>query len=154
MTDTERAKSILTKLPDEVFDTWLSPIIESQGWPIDTGFFFPFPLEKFAHLSRYRDILSVEKCPLHPHSKRFIQLAVIYKATDLWTDIIPPFKKTKGSLAWHMTHIERTGKLWAPLVLISTFDGFIVSDGSHRLAALFSMKRDDIPIDAWIAQPP
>lgn len=160
MNDSERARIMLSNMPDAVFDTWLLPIIEDRGWPFTTvtdalfgvwaGYFRCSTLKEFSDLLWYRETLTIDSCVLHPSSKRFIDLAVLYKSTDFWADIAPPFKKTKPSLAWHMSHIERTGKLCAPLVLTTTPRGFIVHDGSHRLAALLSMNRADVPIDAWI----
>jgi hypothetical protein len=166
MTEIEKARSILYNVPDEMFDFWLIPIIEENEFPFTNindeigntiwfGFFGYLPLETFANLKWHRKRNLVPgNIPFKKSSIEIINCIITYNLTDKWTLGNRPMFNCKERFSYHVAFMQRTGRFFAPIILRPTVDGLMVLDGSYRLAALFSMERDDILIDAWIGTLP
>jgi len=164
LTDVENARKLLKNVPDEMFDTWLRPIVERSGFPFSNvaddiqgtkwvGYLGYESLSIFSGYSwRKSTGLPVDKIPFKESSLWIIDGLITYNLTGKWTLGGRPIPDCKERFGFHVGWVQRTGRLIAPIVIRFTVDGFLVLDGSHRLAALFSLNRDDILIDAWMAE--
>ena len=160
--DIEKARSMLNKIPDEVFDVWLSPVIKKHGFPFKDvndnthkhilfGYFCCTSLELISDLDwqRFSDLTTKNIC-LKETSIMTIQSIITYYSTDKWTLGVGPIINSKERLLFQKRSMQRTGRIETPIIFRKTPHGLLVLDGSHRLAALFSTNNSDILFDAWV----
>jgi len=164
MTLLKQAQALFPNMPKEVFDLWLAPLIASDGWPFTSIFSSTFgtiwyryfeghPLKFFHDLLWYRENIPCFFSSFHPSSRYVIQLLIDTHLKNIPT-IATQVKGGKGreSFLGSLKFIQRTGRFYTPVVLI-TYDGlYQLMDGNHRIAALFSLGVNGFPIDAWIGK--
>lgn len=161
----ERAKLILPNMPDEVFDSFMAPlIINDIGWPFLTAgdslagtdwhrILYPLSLSFFCQLRWKITKFYLNKEDLYQDSICDINWTIINKTEDVWALIGRDSKPSRDSLAWHKQFIMMNGRLCTPVALAYTSSGIKVLDGIHRMAALLDLSLNDkLPIDAWIGE--
>jgi len=163
VTDIEKAKSMLSNIPDDAFNSFFAPlIINDIGWPFltihdpldGTDWFrilFPLSLSSLSKLRWQLSTYFLNKDILHPVSYADLNILIsnsIYNIEALFS-WYP--KKSRERLAWHKKHIETTRRFCTPITVAITSNGIKILDGHHRVAALFSLGlNDSLPVDAWI----
>jgi hypothetical protein len=172
MTDSEninliqKAKSMLPNMPDEVFNTWLVPIIRSHNaWPY-LNVLSPHPDDQWRRyfgLFTFYDIsnllwdvmqLKFDWSCLDPLSNGVIEVLIENDVHNFDATGTFNVRDSKSRFFWHMEFIKRTGNIVAPVIGINTKDGLRVIDGNHRLAALTHLGfRGRINCDTWIGHP-
>ena len=152
-------------MPAEVFDAWLAPLIKSDGWPFFSEFSFASGL--WAQYFDGHSIQSIKRltwkrdkpiCSIHsfsPDSKSIVRAIInthVYGAETIYAHI----KNGHGreSFLRSRDFIQRTGRIYAPMILIKDLFGFQIIDGHHRAAALFSVTNPIFNFDAWIGASP
>ena len=172
MTDIENAHNLLPNIPDDIFDIWLNPIIKKHGFPFRTinddirdtiwfGYFGHCSLKFFsAHTWAKLTNISVDEIPFKESSSYIIDRLISYNLTGEWTLGGRPIPDCKERFNSHVSIVQRTGRLVAPIIVRITIDGFLVLDGSHRIAAVrhirqlnseqFKSGPKPFPIDLWI----
>ena len=160
--DIKKARSMLNKIPNEVFDIWLYPIIKKHGFPFKDvndnihkhilyGYFCCTSLKLISDLDWQRlSELTSKKICLEETSFVIIQSIITNYLTDKWTFGVGPIINSKERFLSHKKSIQRTGRIETPIIFRKAPHGLLILDGSHRLAALFSINREDILFDAWV----
>lgn len=161
MDERQIARSLLINLPEVVMSSWIDPFIMKYSWPFTSltteirgtiwnDLFFGLPLIDFAQLKWDACSFSLNEFRLHRYSAAGIKKIIdyIYLENDLENQ--EPFKNSNDRYFYHHNFIIEHNRLCVPVVLGKTDDGFIVFDGSHRLAALIQEYNIKIPIDAWV----
>jgi len=162
MTPAGRAKAMLPYVPDEVFNMFLAPLIETDGWPSDTSMPLEQPwslwlgthfLNEFINLRWKRDTLLINENVLHPNSQGDINALISAVFYNSWTPAGYDLAKAKMRVHSQIEIIRRTGHLCAPIVITHTPAGFRVLDGHHRMAAHYTLRlHTTIPVPAWIGK--
>lgn len=166
MTDLEKAKSMLSNMPDEVFDAWLLPIIrDHNSWPyfdifsphpsLQWGQYFGlFTLNDISNCLWHRMCLTFDMGCLDPISKRTIYILIKNHVHNLETTVRLNVRDSKMRFNGFVEFIKRTGSIPAPIIGINTDDGLRVLDGNHRLAALTYLGlRGQIQCITWVGVP-
>ncbi|MFA4918584.1 MAG: hypothetical protein WC581_04960 [Thermodesulfovibrionales bacterium] len=156
---------MLPKMPSEVFDTFLVPlIINDIDWPFlsiydslnGTDWYrilYPFSLSSLSKLKWKLSSFLLNKDILCKGSQDDIDMVILNKTTDVWALIGRDSKPSRDSLAWHKKNIITTGRLSAPVAVAVTPLGIKILDGHHRITALFDLGvQGMVPIDAWIGE--
>lgn len=113
----------------------------------------PISLQQFRDLRWNRSSFLLHKYILHPDSYCDIQLLIRNHVKGIKTHRVRNVQNSKKRFRWHMEYIQRAGCLFAPIIMVVTFDGLRILDGTHRISALFSIYlNDEVPIDAWIGK--
>lgn len=163
MTPLEHAQSMFPKMPQDVFDLWLRPFIEEDGWPFSsinddtkgTDWFQYFVGESIgmvAQLSWERKMLPLSISLFNPES--VIMINEIIEAHMCGVE--KPVAKIKNGKAGESffrsrKFIEHKGRVYAPVVVRESSDDFQILDGNHRIAAAFSLSLDEpFFLDTWI----
>jgi len=151
-------------MPDELFDKWLAPIIEAQGWPF-------ISISDDLQASEWKNNLSINHT-LKQWSECEWELTHIelysanFKHSTLQTvfDIIT--FAVKG-IPTSTAHIERTKERFRactsfyrehntvpwPIVIYEFSHSIRVVDGFHRLAAIFHVGfPHELKIPVWLAK--
>jgi hypothetical protein len=163
MTPVERAKAMLSKMPSQLFDTYMVPFIEDCGWPFNNLFdlthntpwfqlFHGLPPYKFSNLQWSLTPIVLNENLLHPNSFTDIKLLIADHVLDMETPIRRKVVDSKKRFLWHMEYIKRTGKFCTPIVIMKTeSNNFIVLDGVHRTSALYALQlQHSVAVNAWI----
>jgi len=153
-------KAMLPNFPDEIFDMFIMQqnesalnIFDSQPGGRWFCHFGNLSIDEFNNLQWRKSELFFNKDIFHRLSMGDINGLIEHVQSDDTFDNLYP-KDSRARFSWHQTVIRNTGKLCAPIVCIRTNEGFRVLDGTHRLAAAFSLSaHDSIPLDAWIGEP-
>ena len=163
MTPLEHAQSMFQKMPPEVFDLWLRPFIEADGWPFssiyadtrDTAwreYFVGESIGMVAQLTWERKRLPLSISLFNPES--VIMINDIIEAH--MRDVNKPIAKIKNGKARESffrsrKFIECTGRVHTPVVVRGELGDFEILDGNHRIAAAFSLGLDEsFFLDTWI----
>jgi len=159
----ENAKAMLPNIPDEIFDIWLSALIEEISWPFKQltdptiGTSWELHLGEltpgdFAKLVWNKDVLTMDTCVLEQFSKMALQTFISKSSKKDGTIGNGYLKNSESRIRSHISCIERTERLFAPIILIKTLAGFCMLDGYHRMTAVHLSQKPDIKIDAWIGE--
>lgn len=154
---------MLPNMPNEVFDTWILPIIRDHNdWPYDnilsshpspqwSQYFGLYTLASISNCSWYRMSLNFDMSCLDPLSNRTIEILIEnhvynYDATGKFN-----VRNSKERFFELVKFIKRTKSIPAPIIGINRHDGLRILDGSHRLSALTYLGfRGRISCDTWI----
>lgn len=155
---------MLPNMPDEVFDTWLLPIIrDHNAWPY-LDIFSPHPSLQWSQYFGLYALNDISNCiwrklvcsfgmnTLDPISNRTINALIEDHVCDLNTPIRLNVRDSKVRFFGLVEFIQRTRVIPAPIVGINTDDGLRILDGNHRLAALTFLKlRGRLQCSTWVA---
>jgi tellurite resistance-related uncharacterized protein len=160
----QKAKAMLPNMPDEVFNTWLLPIIRHHNsWPYDNilsphptdqwrRYFGLFTLHDFSECVWYRMRLTFDMGCLDPISDSVIQTLIEKHIKNRNTPGRLNVLNSKSRFLGFVEFIQRTRTIPAPIIGINTGNGLRILDGNHRIAALTHLKlRGTILCDTWIA---
>jgi hypothetical protein len=162
MTSVERAKAMFPNMPDEPFNILIAGLLGTDPWPFSfitestrgTNWHYHLgglTLYQFSQLRWNLSMLFVNENILHPDSNNDILRLILDHVLDQETAVRRNITNSKERFLWHKAYIERTGTLSAPIVMIRTGNSFRVLDGSHRMAALYSLRlHHSVAVDAWI----
>lgn len=161
-TQLEAAKSMFPNMPDEVFDLWLAPLIESDGWPFNSlssptrgtiwyRYFEGHSLYVINNLFWEYKLIPCLLNRFHPNSVNVLAL-LAYDYTHNLSALTAELKDGKGreSFTRSQKFIKRTGRIHTPVVFIVDSGLYQIMDGNHRIAALFSIGLNGLTIEAWI----
>ena len=163
MTPLEHAQSMFPKMPQDVFDLWLRPFIEEDGWPFSSinddtkgtvwlQYFWGESIGMVSQLSWERKRLPLSTSLFTPVSMMMID--EIIKAHMCGADIpIAKIKngKARESFLRSRKFIECAGRVHTPVVVRGELGDFEILDGNHRIAAAFSLGLDEsFFLDTWI----
>ena len=161
------AKSMFPNMPDEVFNLWLAPLIEPDGWPFTSiysstrntvwfRYFHSFSLQMVSDLLWYKSRVLCPPERLHQESFNTLILLIDgYAMCD--STIITNLKEGKGKQIFDSLcdFIKRTGRIPAPVILILHEGKYAIVDGNHRMAAFYNFGfHFKTPINAWIGKLP
>lgn len=158
-----KAKSMLPNMPDEVFNTWLLPIIRHHKmWPY-LNVLSPHPSLKWSQYFGLFTLNYVSNClwyslpltfgmgSLDPLSNRTIDALIKKHVYNLDTTGGFNVRDSKVRFFGFVEFIKRTRTIPAPIIGIKTDDGIRVIDGNHRLAALTHLDfRGSIRCRTWV----
>ena len=163
MFEIARAKGMLPAMPDEVFDEWLAPLIKSDGWPFFTEFSIPtgvwsqyldgHSIQSIKRLNWKRGQIIRNFYSFCQESRNIIRWIIDQHLHGVATPVAR-IKNGKGGESFFRSRefIERTGRLYAPVILIKETFGYKVMDGNHRVAALFAVRRNILAFDVWTGE--
>lgn len=164
MTDTQRAKAMLTAMPDEVFELWIQHCVLKSGWPYNQitdrgddywkGYFLGIPLTAIRAFKWNHMFLSFSPSLFEKETSIMIKKMVLLHAHNINPGVIVP-ADSKGRFDSAVSYLEEHGKIPGSIVLFGTANGFMVFDGWHRLAAVHTLEETTNPIElpCWIATP-
>ena len=163
MTNLRRAKLMLPNMPNEVFETWLHPIIKDHNsWPYYNihsphpsqqwnQYFGLYPLSDISNCLWHRIQLSFDMSCLDPLSTRTIDTLIQRHVHDLDTSSGLNIRNSRSRFFGFVELINNTGSIPAPIIGINTSDGLRILDGNHRLSALTYLGfRGRISCDTWV----
>ena len=162
----KQAKAMLPNIPDEVFDGFLSPLIDSFGWPFSSvsqildgtewcRILYPLTLPELSALKWNRKLFTLESHSLYKGSVADLEHIIRNKVENIWAPIGRDSTPCRMSLLWHEADIMETGKFCSPITIAKTPTGWKILDGNHRVAALFTLDLvEKVQIDAWVGSPP
>lgn len=154
---------MLSNMPNEVFDTWLLPIIRNHNsWPYDNIFsphpsrqwdqyFGLFTLNDISNCIWHRMSLSFDMNCLDPVSNRTIEVLIEKHVYNLETTVKFNVRNSKSRFFSFVEFIKSTGSIPEPIIGINTDEGLRILDGSHRLSALTYLGfRGKIQCTTWV----
>lgn len=160
MKDEEKARKMLPKMPEEVFQIWIAPLIKTGGWPFlsvasrSSGKWFNnlggHSLQVVSKLDWHLQNLPGSLAGFSPDiPKRISLLAQQYSTGIQKFDrvVINGPARYRRALQYVVTH----GNIPKPIVVIKGVRGMCILDGNHRMAAMFSagkLPRTSFP--AWV----
>lgn len=163
---TQKAKSMLPNMPDEVFNTWLLPIIKDHNqWPYADVFsshpsdqwekyFAFFTLAQISSCYWTQIELTFDKSCIDSVSNQTIDVLISKHVHNI--DKIGNFNvRNSEKRFWAFVEfIKKTRNIPPPIIGLNTEDGLRVLDGNHRLAALTYLKlRGKIRCLTWVGAP-
>jgi hypothetical protein len=164
----QKAKSMLPHLPDEVFDSWLLPIIrDHNAWPY-FNVLSPHPTDQWRRyfgLFTLHDISNFvwDKVPfitfamdcLDPISNNTIDILIENNVHNFDATGSYNVRNSQSRFFGLVEFIKRTNSIPAPIIGINTDRGLRILDGNHRLSALtFLGMRGRVQCDTWVGHPP
>jgi hypothetical protein len=166
MDDISKAKSMLPRMPEEVFRLWLESPIKSNGWPfssIDAPISEKWKLIIGDNLSlRMLSSMtwSLTKAPfskflLNSSTKATLNIMLSSFIDDNGTLAEGLFPDSRNRFMYHVNSIKKTGTVCAPVVATTPLKGnrgYNVVDGYHRLCAISLFNDDDFVVDLWLAE--
>lgn len=136
----QRARLDLPNVPEEIFRIWLDQVLEARGWPPAGAeweeILLGRPLEFWRELKWTRELLPLAPSELGPRS---LEAGLRVVDADLLGNGEPPSPESTERLDALCEFIDARGTLPAPLILVSTLDGYEVADGRRRLAAMLAV---------------
>ena len=167
MNELQKAKAMLPNMPDEVFDTWLLPIIRGHNsWPY-SNILSPHPSQRWhqyfglltlcdiSNLLWDRISLTFDMGCLDQLSNATINTLIEKHIYNFDTTGGFNVRDSKKRFFGFVEFIKRTGNIPAPIIGINTDNGLRILDGNHRLSALTYLGlRGRINCDTWVGHPP
>jgi hypothetical protein len=156
----EKARKMLPKMPQEVFDLWIAPLVESDGWPFNTvmdiaigrwgTYLDGHTLNSLSNLNWKRQNLSSQFTGFSPNTKRLI-LALMKQYVFGVQTLQGRIKNGPARFRRALDYIRAYRTLPRPVILIQNFFHYDLMDGNHRLAALMaSGLANQVNVPAWI----
>jgi len=163
----QQAKSMLPNMPDDVFDSWLLPIIKDHNdWPYSnirsphpslqwSQYFGLFTLSNISNCLWHRMTLTFDMGCLDPISNETIDTLIQKHVHNLDRTGRFNVRNSKMRFFGFVEFIQRTSSIPAPIIGINTDNGLSILDGNHRLAALTYLgRRGSVQCDTWIGHSP
>ena len=163
------ARAMLANMPDEVFDIYIAPLIESHGWPFESldrppsnpiegrRWFQMFDLQSvqtISQLSWKRLEIPFAHAGFHPRAHQVVTALINLHVFGVNT-FVTPIANTREKFFSARAYIQETGTMPVPVILQYDSEGFRILDGNHRLAAMTSFSNNDAGIiDCWVGIPP
>lgn len=155
---------MLPNMPEEVFSTWLLPIIKDHNsWPYDNAF-SPHPSDQWCQYFGLYAISDISNCLWQRMDLTFDMSCLDQLSNDTIKilienhvynfDVTGKFnvRDSKKRFIGLVEFIKRTKIIPAPIIGLNTNDGLRVLDGSHRLSALtYIGLRGRISCETWVA---
>jgi hypothetical protein len=161
----QKAKGMLPNIPDEVFNTWLLPIIrDHNSWPYLNilsvhpseqwrKYFGLFTLYDVSNLFWDKVTIRLASRILDPVSNDTIKALIGYCVDGLETPA-RNVRNCKMRFDGFVQFINRTGTIPAPIIGINTFGCIRILDGNHRLAALKHLGLlGNVTCETWLGHP-
>ena len=153
------AKRVLNKMPNEVFDIYIAPIVRVYGWTFTnkhsptsfstwSGVFGKQSLETIANLDWKRREISLGGSLFHPRSQKLI--GILYGECVKGKARITNVANSQARFDRIRSFVKRTGRLPAPVILMKSYSGLLILDGHHRIAALLSLRLSANLFSAWV----
>jgi hypothetical protein len=159
------AREFFPNMPDEVFETWIGPLVEEVGWPFSS-------FEENLQSSDWRYRLGINKdlrdwrdAPWARESLDLANLMLTSSSLDMINNIIKNCHQgmrsstenllnTKNRFNKCKSYIESKRCLPCPVVLEKLGEGYSIWDGHHRISALVVANQNSIPValDAWVVK--
>jgi hypothetical protein len=161
----ETARTFLSKMPGEVFDIYVAPLIESHGWPFDSEgistdalearrWYQMFDLQSvqtIGDLSWKRQWFPFSLNLFFPRSKQIVEAIIEHHAGIYFHAGIANVADTKTKFFRAREYIAGTGRMPVPVILQYDMFGLRVLDGNHRVAAMASFPNtSECVVDCWI----
>jgi hypothetical protein len=150
-----RAREILWRMPQEVFDLYVLPLIGEYGWPFETessphnenwlSVFDRYPLKIIANLIWERRDVPLILPLFHKDTKLRIQ-GIVAAYSQGRNFARNSHQRYEGLLAY----IRQHGVSPKPVVILNEGTKLRALDGNHRLAAAFTPGVNIRKIDAWV----
>ena len=151
-------------MPDDVFEQWISPKIDYNGWPFCNP---DEPMTKpgWAKEFRYKTLEFWSNVSWEIHTIKFINLNIEEVAKNKASEIVQNWKislKSKNVPKACITDssdrfmaiakfVRDNGKLPKPIICLVNRDELYLLDGYHRLSVMFAFSvQDDFPVSVWI----
>ena len=164
----KRARSIFSKMPDQLFDMYIRSLIHDVGyWPFCTcsdltsgtdwhRIFSTVSLYEQATCSWKLDTITPDCYNITPRSLGDINLMLQnYEGTLFFKVGGYDYDYCKKSTEYHIRHLQKFGTYYLPVVIYPIVGQFHVLDGNHRIGAalhLLATIGQSYSIPAWIAE--
>jgi hypothetical protein len=166
--DSLRAKRLLPNMPDELFRSYMEPMIAEHGWPfysLDSPTTMPwwqlfdcYNLRTISELLWERREFQFSMDNFHRYARTQIAglLAAHLSGVNNEYSTIP---NTKMRFHNARQYIADSGRMPLPIVLMKDTNDLRLTelrilDGNHRLAAMASLPNAiDCIVDSWIGKP-
>lgn len=157
---------MLPNMPDDVFNIWLKPLIEFDGWPFRrlsdvpavrpwAQYLYGLSIKMLHELWWNRGSFIIDRVHLDPMSNTTIKALIGDHIFNVETFIRRNVSDSKERFFKLREFIGRTRTFPAPIILVRTNSHFSLEDGNHRYAALCSLNLETkIPCDSWIGTLP
>ncbi len=159
-----KPREFFPNMPNEVFDTWLNPIIEEKGWPYSS-------LNDDLQATEWKYILGIntslmswfkcrwvfmeliaESLKLDKSNLAMIEAIVRHSAfgeTTMAANIMDTQERFRACTAF----FTEQGLIPRPVVLKRIDSGFYILDGHHRLAAVAHVGlSNNLLIPSWVTE--
>lgn len=154
--------SFFPNMPNEVREMWLDSIAEGHGWDFEsiedstdnTSWRYALNFRTLKEINSYTWTLSeidLASASLSESSIQCVEGLIIQHVRGIPTSYANLFNSKERFNAC-ADYIKDTGTIPRPIVSLDLGKGYEVLDGSHRLAALFSVNPPNgYVIPSWIA---
>ena len=157
------AKALLSKMPDEVFQNFISPLIDDIGWPFThensslhgtkwQGILSPLTLCQLCNMAWERKTILLGEICLYEYSKKDIDLIIRRKTEELSVMGYYDSKECRQSLLYH-ENIANSGQKFSTPITLALLENktYLILDGNHRIASIFTTNtKDSFLLEAWI----
>ena len=155
------ARRDLPAVPEEVFRLWLDDRIRANGWPPDGAgwdrIFFGRSSGFLKELKWVKQLVVLTPEDFGPQSLERAIEVLEANVAGRNNSVAKEVPDTRARFDSAFEFIETHAALPEPLVLLSTFEGYEVCEGNHRVAAMLaSAARRGLPgffpsrVEAWI----
>jgi len=156
------AKALLSKMPDEVFQNFISPLIDDIGWPFThennilhgtvwQRILSPLALWQLCNMTWERKTIVLGEIFLYENSKKAIDLVIRNKTEEL-SVMGYDSGYCRQSLLYHENIVNSGQKFSTPITLaLLENKTYLILDGNHRIASIFTTNtKDSFLLEAWI----
>jgi hypothetical protein len=157
-------RALFPQMPDEVFDLWLRPEIERNGWPFsgeETVVADPAWAKYLRNHSPAfwrgvvwnRVLQNIEWIPIEQRAKNVANQLAGFTRQFSETGFAPPtlVPNSVEKVIALAAVTNTSGKIPKPLIFLIQGGEWWLMDGHHRLAALFTLENyENFQIDAWV----
>jgi len=160
------ARKLLASMPDDVFNIYITPLIEAHGWPfhVNGSVLNPPEVRRWFQMFDHQFVQAISqltwerrKIPFalarfHPRSYEVVAALINLHVFGVNT-FVAPIANTREKFFSARAYIAETGTMPVPVILQHDLLGLRILDGNHRLAAMasFSNANDGI-IDCWLGR--
>lgn len=163
--DAQVARSLLTNMPDEVFDIYIKPLIQAHGWPFSSLDEPPTPetlrwfqmfdhqsVQTISQLTWERYVAGFVFSAFHPRAQQVIVALIKWHVGGVNT-FVTNIADSRVKFFSARAYIEKTGTVPVPVILQRDPLGLRILDGNHRLAAMASFPNAEAGIvDCWLGE--
>jgi len=163
ITPFEKARILLSNMPEEVFTIWFDDRIKEAGWPIEGPLWERLlnwhSESDFAMLLWRKERIPLDHLNNLGERSRQIVIGLIEANTcGVINEYSRSIPDTKYRFNRILQYVMRNKNLPQPVILIHEGENYELLDGSHKLSVLFKMAEyrelyEYLPqkIEAWIA---